>query len=310
MVLKRVAVTGASGMTGRHLLAELSARGIEVVAVSRNQGPELPGVNWRSWDLRDWKTSRQLSEIFGSVDALFHVGAAVPSRNQPLTDTDLLAANVTACRAVGLWAAEQDTPLLFLSGGIVYAPSPAPIDETQPRTSTPEGGLYGLSKVLAEQILENLVPAGLPLTILRASSIYGWGLGQDKMIPSFLARAAAGEIIQLAPPVEDRINLIHAADVARAMVLAAQKSRQGCYNLAAPTSPTLLELVQACVAIAGGTVEITGAPPSRAPIDRFPLDVGKARDHLGFTAQVGLHDGLSRLMGKRCGPDGRTPWLP
>lgn len=159
-------------------------------------------------------------------------------------------------------------------------------------------------------MLENLVPAGLFLTILRASSIYGWGLGEDKMIPSFLRRAAAGEVIRLEPPVEDHINLIHAADVARAMVLAAQHGGGGCYNIAAQHGTTVLELAGACTALAGGTVEVIPQAPSRPAADRFPLDGLKASDHLGFTARIELHDGLARLLGQRCGPDGRNPWSP
>lgn len=110
MVLKRVAVTGASGMTGRHLLAELAAGGTEVIAVSRSAGPAPAGVTWRSWDLCDWKTPQQFSELFGSVDAVFHVGAAVPSAHRSISDAEMLAANVTACRALGVWAAQEKFP--------------------------------------------------------------------------------------------------------------------------------------------------------------------------------------------------------
>ena len=76
MVLKRVALTGASGMVGRHTIANLSDRLIDIVATSRSAPPFIPkGLIWREWDLREWKSPDELNDIFGPVDAILHVGS-------------------------------------------------------------------------------------------------------------------------------------------------------------------------------------------------------------------------------------------
>lgn len=299
MVLKTVGLTGASGMVGRHVLAALAARGIHCAATSRSRPKQFEKtVAWRAWDLRDQRSAAEMDALFGAVDVFFHVGAAVPSPHLEIPDSDFLSANVAATRAIGIWALERGIPLIFLSGGIVYgADCSRPISESCPRSITPEGGFYGLTKVLAEIVLENLLPSGLKLCVLRPSSIYGIGLAANKTIPAFMATAARGEAIHLRPPVEDSINLIHASDIARAMLAAAEREALGTFNIAADRLTTLLELARTIATVCGrgSDMVVTGQEPARPAIDRFPLDCSKALAELGFRADVSLTDGLMRL---------------
>ena len=62
--MNEIAVTGANGMTGSHMVGLLKSKGIPVKAVTRQE-----------WDLTEWKSFDDLDHIFGSVLAIFHFGA-------------------------------------------------------------------------------------------------------------------------------------------------------------------------------------------------------------------------------------------
>ena len=63
-----IAVTGASGRIGGHLVKMLSDRGVAVRALSRRPGEQSAGVEWVRADLADRKS---LANAFAGVDALF-----------------------------------------------------------------------------------------------------------------------------------------------------------------------------------------------------------------------------------------------
>ena len=67
--MNEIAVTGANGMTGSHMVCLLKSQKIPVRAITRNE-----------WDLTEWKSFSELDEIFGSVQAVFHFGAKLPSK--------------------------------------------------------------------------------------------------------------------------------------------------------------------------------------------------------------------------------------
>lgn len=75
----RALVTGANGFLGRHVVAALLARGIEVRAMVRPAAP-LEALGWPpSVEIfrADLRTSRELARAFEGVDVLIHLAAVV-----------------------------------------------------------------------------------------------------------------------------------------------------------------------------------------------------------------------------------------
>jgi dTDP-6-deoxy-L-talose 4-dehydrogenase (NAD+) len=66
-----IAVTGASGFIGKHVLTALRARGVGIVALGRRPLQEASDLRWVSFDLAA-PGNREL-EALGSVDALVHL---------------------------------------------------------------------------------------------------------------------------------------------------------------------------------------------------------------------------------------------
>lgn len=308
MVLNRVLVTGAAGMVGRHLVGALTNAGIEVLASGRSPSDDLPPkTKWIPWDLGDWLDADTLNGIFGEVDAIVHAGAAVPGNERKLTSKEYFDTNVRSCLNIGEWALDHDTPVVFISGAIVYAEIDKPdLKENSPTSRHGSGGFYGFTKLLAEHLFENLRARGLRVGILRPSSIYGEGLPYEKMIMKFLSAANRDGEIRLSPPTEDRIGMVHAADVARAALLLIQEKAWETFNISGGQTSSIEEIATACIhAVGKGKIEIKDEKPIRPATTRFDLDCSKASQLLGFSPELDLQDGL-KLMWKQV-TDGQSP---
>jgi UDP-glucose 4-epimerase len=98
------------------------------------------------------------------------------------------------------------------------------------------------------------------------------------------------------------MDFVFSEDVARANVLAARSDvTDEVFNVASGTETSLLELLGKLLQVTGrGGVEPEFLPERKVnPVPRRLADVSKAQKLLGFTARVGLEEGLRRLVGWR-----------
>lgn len=173
----RVAVTGAWGIAGRQVVADLQAHGHEVQATDAAGPPghravtEL-GTMLLVADLTDYG---QAVEALAGADAVVHL-ANIPTPEMatvPRTLTDNLAMNTNvflAAARLGLrkvvWASSETT----LGLPFHVPPRYAPVDEAHFPVPTTT---YALSKVLSEQAAEHIAQwSGIPFVALRISNIH------------------------------------------------------------------------------------------------------------------------------------------
>ncbi len=300
----KILVTGASGMVGRHAIQMLQNQNIPFVASSRTRPNDLSkDMEWESFDLRTNYTSYELIQKFPDIDAIFHIGALVPSQKHQVTDIELFDTNVRSCIPLAQWALEREISFIYLSGAIVYnKPFEKNIREDAQASDTSMGGFYGYSKLLAEKILDYYVKHGLNLTILRASSIYGLGLSEEKLIMKHMALASNNETIYLRPPISESVNLIHAADVVSAMINALNNKVRGIYNLAYTREYSVLEIAQACIRLyQKGKIEISPSNISETQNSKFCLDIAKAKEAFNFAPKIDLNTGLEYICNNAFG---------
>lgn len=152
----KVAVTGATGFVGRHLVTRLLADGEEVTAVIHRTHPEWlrsSAAEARSASVGDLSS---LSSAFAGSEVVYHlVGIIAETRQNTFSRTVAEGTKnvVAACRKAGV------AKLIYLSAMGTSAEAPAKYHQT---------------KLVAE---EAVIASGLDYVILRPSVIYGPGDG-------------------------------------------------------------------------------------------------------------------------------------
>ena len=82
----------------------------------------------------------------------------------------------------------------------------------------------------------------------------------------------------------------------RANLLAAEASVTGTVNIASGRETSVLDLIAALGELGPGLGEPVFAPERPGEVRRSLLDCIRAREELGWRAEVALHDGLGRML--------------
>jgi len=191
-----VAVTGATGFVGPHLLAALARHGWKLRFLVRRWSP-LPSLAGVDADVvwGDLANEAALRQLVKGVDAVVHAAGLIKARRP---------ANFQAVNRDGtalLTALAPDLPFILLSSLAAREPQLSP---------------YATSKRAAEEVLAR---RGGPWLALRAPAVYGPG---DRETLAYFRGIARGLALQ--PNVPDaRLSLIHVADLAEALALALER---------------------------------------------------------------------------------------
>jgi UDP-glucose 4-epimerase len=306
----RALVTGGAGLVGSHVVDALLAAGAAEVLVlddfSRGRRENLDdaaargGVTVVEGDIRD----RDLvAEATQGVDLVFHQAAIRITRSaeEPRTALEVLVDgtyNVVEAAAIA-----GVRKLVAASSASVYGMASAfPTPEHHPPYANRT--LYGAAKTFGEGLLRSFHEThGLPYVALRYYNVYGPRMdahgAYTEVLVRWMERIAAG-----LPPVvfgdgRETMDFVYVEDVARANLLAAAAdAADDVFNVGSGDETSLAELAARLLRAMESDLPVEHAP--RRTVNAVPrrlADVSGARERLGFTAEVGLDDGLGRLVG-------------
>jgi len=288
--MSMIAVTGANGMTGSHMINFLKNKGVSCKPVTREE-----------WDLTEWKNFDELDSIFGDVKVIFHFAAQLPTitlSQNSLNIKQVFDTNVRSCLNLAEWSSRRNIAIIFLSTSVVYKnPHAISILEEDDKVANGYGGFYGYSKLLAEDVFKYWSENNLKCTILRPSSLYGYGLPADKLIQNFLDIASSGGTISVSGP-GNKVNFIHAYDVSKAAWQAYINKSWGVYNISSSKANSILEVAQIAISISKkGKISIVDNQDN-ADFVRFNLNSKLAKKHFNFNPEIDLESGMT-LMKKK-----------
>lgn len=224
---KKVLVTGGTGFVGHHLLPRLLKAGAQVTCLIRTSSrlKELPGVVHTV--TADLTTGRGLPQALAGQEVIIHMAALLFG----LGWQDYLRANVRAAYQIAtalqtLNAADRQLLSRFVLVSSLAAAGPSGIAAPQRASdAAPEPvSAYGWSKLMVEQVLGKAL--GEKLVILRPPIIYG--SGDRGLLPVFRG-AARGFAVSPGLGREFPISVVHAHDVAQAILLCAGPAASGIY---------------------------------------------------------------------------------
>jgi len=289
---QRILITGSSGLVGSALTSTLLSAGVEVVQF------DLRGIGAAQGDVRD---RARLHDIVSRVDGVVHL-AAVSRVIWGERDPDLcMATNVGGLRNMLESAAHSARApwLVFASSREVYGqPETLPANEDAPLRPV---NVYGHSKVAGETLVAEARRAGLRACTVRLSNVFGSTSDHaDRVVPAFARAAALGAELRV-DGLDHTFDFTHIDDVSRGIVAVAELLAKG----GAPPPPihfvtgqptTLGELASLAVRLAKSGSPVRPAAPRDFDVARFCGDPTRARTLLGWEPQVGLEDGLARLV--------------
>ena len=290
----KIAVTGASGFIGQHVVADLAARGDQVVAIRRRFEP------------------RAVAEQLAGAAAVVHLAGLISAARE----RDFVAANVDATRIIAQAARDARVRMVHISSLAAAGPAPASAPRSEadpPQPLTP----YGRSKLAGERVLAETT--GLRWIALRPGVVYG---PRDRALFALFRMAARGVL-----PVVGRsgaaYTFIHVADLVRTIAAAIPPDVDGeaiFVGHPVPVTPrALVDGIRAAVApgarvvhvpmaltrvaaLAGEIAQRAAGRPMLINASRyrelaaegFVCRVDRMRDHLGVVAQIDLEEGLKQ----------------
>lgn len=184
----RLALTGATGFLGSHVLEAALAAGYEVAALTRRPQPPRDRVIWVPGDLADTEAMAALTR---GVEAVVHVAGVVNAPDAAGFEAGNVTGTLNLIDAVRLKGIRRFIHVSSLSA------------------REPDLSAYGASKARSEKLLR---ASALDWTIVRPPAIYG---PRDKEMFE-LFRAARWGVVPV--PAQGRASMIHAADLARLLV--------------------------------------------------------------------------------------------
>jgi UDP-glucose 4-epimerase len=304
-----VLVTGGAGLIGSHIVDRLIDEGAGEIRVLdnlvRGRMENLAAamlrrpITFLEGDVRD---TTAVARAVDGCDYVFHQAAIriTLCAERPRECVDVLVGGTLnvfeAAVATGV------KKVVYASSASVYGGADIfPTDERHHPYNNRT--LYGAAKLMDEGIARSFRDMhGLPSVGLRYFNVYGPRMditgAYTEVFIRWLDCVDRGVRPQIHGDGSATMDFIYVDDIARANILAMRSARgDDVYNVASGTETSLLDLWRAIQRVPGAHhLEPEFHPPRKVnPVPRRLADVRRARDELGFEAEVTLEDGLHRL---------------
>ncbi len=160
---------------------------------------------------------------------------------------------------------------------------------------------YGQSKLAAEGYCELYSRLhGLSTVSLRYGNVYGPRQdvhGEAGVVAIFCGKLIGGEAPTVYGDGGQTRDWVEVSDVVRANLLAAESRLTGPINIGHGRETSVLELLAALNEVSGrAALEPAFEPERLGEVRRSCLDVSRARQELGWEAEVQLRDGLRKIL--------------
>ena len=268
----KVAVTGASGFIGSHLVDRLLAENHQVTALVRNPaiGRALAqrGVVVVVGDVSD---NDAVHKTLDRSDVVFNLARAKAHRSRPRAD--VIAVNVIGARNVARTAARYNARMIHASSTAIYGSRIQLLPATEDAPPNPDS-IYALSKLEGEEAARAECSR---CTILRISAVLGSRC--NSWLPLF--KSAATGTLRLAGDGRNLHHPVDVSDVVDAMMRCGTQPAAGgrTYNVAGPAPVEIRRLVE-LMSSASGSLKRQPRPVPRAAAD-FYIAMGRLAESLG-----------------------------
>jgi len=294
-------VTGGAGFIGSHIVDMLLADKHEVLVVDDlSTGKESnlpPGARLEKMDIGDPSLGALMLSF--RPDAVSHLAAQVSVPGSVADPWQDAVVNIIGGINVARAATESACPrfVYITTGGALYGvPDYLPCDEDHPiRPISP----YGLSKWTLEQYLRLILPATVPLQVLRLANVYGPRQdphGEAGVVAIFGRRMIMEAGLVIFGGGKQTRDFVYVGDVARAHRIALEGREPLTVNIGSGVGTSVNQLFKLMAAETEYAFLPEQGEPRPGDIEHVVLDVSRARQQLGWTPHTTLEDGLRQTL--------------
>lgn len=305
----QVLVTGGAGTIGSTMVDQLHEAGVARVTVLDNlvrgrvanldEAMATGRTELVTGDIRD----RDLvHDVTKGVDLVFHQAAIriTQCAEEPRLALEVLVDGTF--NVVEAAASHRVDKLVAASSASVYGLAEEfPTGERHHHHDNDT--FYGAAKSFNEGMVRSFrAMQGLDYVMLRYFNVYGPRMDVHGLYTEVLVRWME-RIADGLPPLifgdgSQTMDFVFTTDIARANLLAATSGvREGVYNVARGEETSLLGLAEMLLSVMGSDLPVEHGPERAVNgVTRRLADVEAAQRDLGFRAEVGLEEGLRRLV--------------
>jgi UDP-glucuronate 4-epimerase len=300
-------VTGAAGFIGSRVAEILIEQGHTVTGVDNlndaydvrmkeyrlRKLQTLPGFVFQKLDIAD----RTEVEKLPAFDAVINLAARAGVRASVKNPWVFYETNVNGtlnllemCRRNGI------RKFILASTSSIYGANPL---LPTPETSESDHPLqpYAASKKAAEVLCHAYHSLyDIDVTVVRYFTVYGPAGRPDMSMFRFTKWISEGEPVHLYGDGEQSRGFTYLDDIARGTIAALQPQGYEIINLGGHEVITINGLIALLEELTGRKAILERLPPNPADMRTNWADVTKARTLLGWEPQVGLRDGVQRLV--------------
>ncbi len=306
---KRILITGGAGFVGSHIADLLLKEDVSEIVIIDNllrgnkknieDALKSGRVRFIEGDIRDGLLIDKLAK---GIDIVFHQAALrITHCAESIRDCIDVMINGTL-NVIEASLKHGIKKIVAASSASVYGLAdtfPTKEDHHPYNNRT----LYGACKTFNELLLRSFHDMhGLDYVALRYFNVYGprmdiYGVYTEVMI-RWLDRIYEAKQPLIFGDGKQTMDFVYIEDVARANILAAKSDiTDEVFNIASGKETSLLELLELLLKLTNSNLKPSFEPERKVnPVRRRLASIEKAESLLGFKAEIGLEEGLRRLI--------------
>jgi UDP-glucose 4-epimerase len=313
----RVLITGGAGYIGSHLTDALIAADHYVTVLDNLSTGCVDNIchlfdHPRFRLICDTILNEPLVDrLVAEADMVYHLAATVGVKYVVDNPLQCIVTNVRGMEIVLESAYRYWRRMVIASSSEVYGKSEKiPLNEEDDSLLGPTAvgrWSYALSKALDEHLAFAYHRQGLPVSVVRYFNSYGPRLdpnGYGSVVARFINQALDGRPITVFDDGRQTRCFTYINDTIRGTLLVGslRQAEGKAFNIGNNRETSILELARAVRDAVNPEVEIEHVPYTQAYGARFEEtrrrvpDTRRARDLLGFQAEIALEEGLSRTV--------------
>ncbi|RLG68944.1 MAG: nucleoside-diphosphate sugar epimerase [Candidatus Iainarchaeum archaeon] len=301
-MIRKILVTGSSGVIGTRLCEKLLNEGYEVTGVDKRTNKWNKTVNNLTikCDLLDTRAIKMLPTDF---DLVFHLAAnsrVMESVEEPEKGLE----NITMTfNILNFLRKNKISKIAFASSREVYGEGRIePYKEADVILDNIKNP-YAASKVACEALIQAFKHCyGVEYVIFRLSNVYGMYDETDRVIPLFIKLLKQNKPLKIYG--EDKsLDFIYIDDVVDGMIRAIKKFdkiKNNTFNLCSGKVTKIVEVAQTLKKITDSKSKIQICPERTGEVSYFRGDFSKAHDSFGFAPKTDLEKGLRLAVSWYC----------